>query len=83
MMATTPDGSGVTIDPLEQGLLSALACIKIAAQNSPHFDDELLIKAAKFFIAARHPEQNKQAYELPLTMLLADHSNILDHIRQQ
>ena len=66
--------------PFEQGMLSALACLKIAIQASPDFNKKALEDAVEYFIAARPAHQAKMLYDLPLEVIGNSYGNVVHAI---
>jgi len=62
------------MDSFAAGVCTALACLKIAIQNSPGFDQKRLEEAIKGILSAPSSQVDQESFATPLRFLLSEHS---------
>ncbi|CAB3850328.1 hypothetical protein [Achromobacter animicus] len=62
------------MDSFAAGVCTALACLKIAIQNSPGFDQTRLEEAIKGVLSAPSSQVDQESFAAPLNFLLNQHS---------
>jgi hypothetical protein len=68
------------LDSFAAGVCSALACLKIAIQDSPSFNRERLEQALQFMISHPSSQVDRESFEMPLRFLLSDQSQALENL---
>lgn len=62
------------LDSFAAGVCTALACLKIAIQNSPGFDQARLEEAIKGVLSAPSSQVDQDSFAMPLRFLLSQHA---------
>jgi hypothetical protein len=66
------------ISSFDAGVLCALAALRVAIQSMPGFNETALKETAEALQKSLGGVTDKQAFNLPLSMILSDHSNIVE-----
>lgn len=68
------------ITSFEAGVLCALASLRVAIQSMPGFNETALVEMAETLKRSTAGVTDRQAFELPLAMLLSNHANIVEEM---
>ncbi|MCO7217826.1 hypothetical protein [Halomonas sp. OfavH-34-E] len=71
------------ITDFEAGVLAALTAIKAGASKSPGFNTELMEETAKFLSSSLQGVQDRKAFELALSSIIGDPSDLTAQVEKQ
>lgn len=61
------------LNSFEAGTIAALHALKFALQNSPGFNNDLLVDVLRHYLNNPSNEVNREQFEAPILALLHDH----------